>query len=399
MRSRRAFVALLVLLVCPAGGPPAARSPSVVDLLDRYAAGRFDAVVQDLSQLTEFDGILKQIRRDGPAWIARGGPAERERRELTAATFALEAARVGSWHEWKWIQRQPQMCSGQDCPPPPNLLYWQAPPLLIEWGCDLFAADATPRPVERWWQLAALAVTQRSEDVHFLIGDPYIGQGFHTPEIINIRDEIKHLDHTMERFPKEMRFVLAQGVARDQYFPEDAVQAYSALENDPDVGAEALVRLGAMHMPGRRSNYASPGGPAARGVNVAHALRSFERAERMTRDPYVIYLARYFRARTLDHPARAREAEAAYRGASAAIPHAQSATIGLASLLFRDGRRTEAERLVAGMLAAAPRPFDPWRAYVHADDRFWPYLIAKLRAEIAPRITQAAAGRSTGDNP
>jgi hypothetical protein len=34
------------------------------------------------------------------------------------------------------------------------------------------------------------------------------------------------------------------------------------------------------------------------------------------------------------------------------------------------------------MLAAEPRPVDPWRAYVHADDRFWPYLVGRLRAEI-----------------
>jgi hypothetical protein len=34
------------------------------------------------------------------------------------------------------------------------------------------------------------------------------------------------------------------------------------------------------------------------------------------------------------------------------------------------------------MLAANPRPVDPWRTYIHADDRFWPQLIARLRQEI-----------------
>jgi len=29
-----------------------------------------------------------------------------------------------------------------------------------------------------------------------------------------------------------------------------------------------------------------------------------------------------------------------------------------------------------------PRAADPWRGYAHADDRFWPLLIARLRAEI-----------------
>jgi hypothetical protein len=34
------------------------------------------------------------------------------------------------------------------------------------------------------------------------------------------------------------------------------------------------------------------------------------------------------------------------------------------------------------MLAAKPWVVDPWRAYVHADDRFWPVLVGRLRAEI-----------------
>ena len=78
-----------------------------------------------------------------------------------------------------------------------------------------------------------------------------------------------------------------------------------------------------------------------------------------------------------------KDAEAAYRGAVAAVPHAQSATVALAALLARDGRRAEAQQLVGDMLAANPPPPDPWRGFVHADDRFWPQLIARLRAEIA----------------
>ena len=86
--------------------------------------------------------------------------------------------------------------------------------------------------------------------------------------------------------------------------------------------------------------------------------------------------------RARERQRRLGDAEAAYRGAVAAVPHAQSATIALASLLFRDGRRSEAEKLTADMLAVEPRPVDPWRTYIHADDRFWPQLIARLRQEI-----------------
>lgn len=112
------------------------------------------------------------------------------------------------------------------------------------------------------------------------------------------------------------------------------------------------------------------------------ALTNLSRPEALTRDPYVVFLARYFTGRIFEQQRKLSDAEAAYRGAVAAVPHAQSATVALASLLFRDGRRAEAEKLIADMLAADPRPADPWRTYVHADDRFWPQLIARLRQEI-----------------
>lgn len=142
---------------------------------------------------------------------------------------------------------------------------------------------------------------------------------------------------------------------------------YRALAGDPDVGGEATMRFGAMQM--RRNQ-------------LDDALESFERAEELTRDPYVIFLGRYFTGQILERRNELEDAEDAYRGAAAAVPNAQSATVALAALAFRDGRRTEAQQLIRQMLAASPRPLDPWRAYVHADDRFWPQLIGRLRAEI-----------------
>ncbi|HSC29158.1 MAG TPA: hypothetical protein VLD67_17915 [Vicinamibacterales bacterium] len=369
---RRVLVLSFVLATCLAGGPTAGGPASVVELLDRYLAGRFDAVVEELSGEVDYGDLLKQLRRDGPGWIAAGGSEDRARRELAAATFALEAARAGEWREWKLTQMQSQVCvvdSGTDpwCYQPLNVLYWKAPPLLIEWACDLLRRQETPTAIERWWQLAALAVAQRSEDPQFLVGDTKIGLGVLAGEIGNTQDEIKHLDHVIPRFPKEMRFVLAQGIARDRDWTDDAVQVYRALENHPDVGGEAMMRLGAMQLRQRQ---------------VSDAVKSLERAETLTRDPYVVFLARYFKGRAFERQRHAREAEGAYRGAAAAVPHAQSATMALASLVFQDGRRTEAHALIRGMLAASPPPADPWRAYVHADDRFWPQLVGRLRAEI-----------------
>jgi tetratricopeptide (TPR) repeat protein len=356
MRARRILILSLLLGTCLVDGRTGARALKVVDLLDRYAAGQFDAVVQILSTQTEFDPILEQLERDGPAWIAAADPYERARRELTAATFALEAARAGQWREWKIIQRQ-QGFQGLEVL---NVLYWKAPPLLIEWGCKLLRQDATPRPIERWWQLAALAVAQRSEDPQFLVGDTNIGEGVAAGEIGNIQDEIKHLDHVRKRFPNEMRFLLAEGIARDRDWVDDATTAYMALEHEPDVGGEAMMRFGAMQLRLRR---------------VDQALKHLERADRLTRDPYVVYLARYFTGQALEQQNELEDAEDAYRGAAAAIPHAQSATLALAALAFKAGRHSEAHRLAGGMLNVNPAPVDPWPAYMHADDRFWPQLV------------------------
>jgi hypothetical protein len=373
---RRLLVLALVLAACLGAPRTSARGASVVEWLDAYRAGQFDRVVADLERETNFKPILDQLKRDGPGWIAAAGPAEVQRRELVATTFALEAARIGMRYEWKRIQMQERFSApgGPDIQPL-NVLYWNSPPLLIEWGCELFRKDATPRPIERWWQLAALAVAQRAEDTQFLVGDPKIGAaktdrdaGVVAGEIGNIADEIKHLEHVWKRFPEEKRFVLGQGIARDREWHEDAVQAYRALENDPIVGGEALMRLGAMYMRLRK---------------IPEALKALDKAQSVTRDPYVVFLASYFSGQIYERQPNLDLAEKYYRTAAAAVPNAQSATLALASILARDERRAEAQRLVREMLEAEPAPVDPWRRFVQADDRFWPLLIRKLRIEIA----------------
>ena len=371
MATLRRLALLLVVSACLVGGGSSARTYSVVNLLDLYAGGQFEAVADELARTTDFEELLKSLKRDAPAWLDAAGPAGRPRRELTAATFALEAARVDSWHEWKWVIRQPMMSGANPLAggyQPLSVVYWKPPPLLIEWACALLSAPETPRPFERWWQLAALSVAQRSEDPAFLVGDPAIGRGAGTDEIGNLQDEIKHLDHVQKRFPDEPRFMLGQGIARDRMWKDDATKVYLSLIGDPDVGGEAAMRLGAMRM---------------RGAGAESAVANFDRALTLTRDRYVVYLAHYFKGQIYEAQDQPQKAQAEFRRAVAAWPHGQAATMALAMNLFDHGRRAEAYGLAGAMLAAPGPPTDPWRAYVHADDRFWPFLIEKLRAEIA----------------
>ena len=373
---RRTLALACAAAVCLTSMSSRAHGLSVVEMLDSYKAGKFAAVIAELEGDIDFKELLKQLQDQGPAWIDAGGPDERERRELVAATFALEAARADEWREWKFIWKQKQICASDagpladskgGCINPLGVLEWKAPPLLIEWACRRLRKDETPRPIERWWQLAALAVAQRSEDGQFLVGDTSIGLGVGSGEILNAQLEIKHLEHVRKRFPEEMRFVLAEGIARDRFWQDDAMQAYGALYNDPVVGGEAMMRMGVMLVRmGRRED----------------ALKHFDRAESLTRDRYVIYLVKYFRGRIAESQRRNDDALEAYRAAVAAWPRAQSATLALASLLFQNGRRAEAQGLAASILEANEQPIDPWREYVHADNRFWPQLIGRLRAEI-----------------
>lgn len=332
--------------------------PTVLSMLDAYAAGRFDQVGADLKRTENFGPVLDQLRRDAPAWINSGGAAQADRRELIAATFALEAARAAIGRPWKLWLRVPTA-------PGVNLigytLYWEAPPLILEWACERFRSRPTPHSAERWWQLAAISVGHRSEDFQFLVASPFNSM------IWNKQDEIEHLAHVEKRMPDEMRIQLAKAIAIEWRWPGDAIPAFLAIAEHPDVGGEARVRLGvAQSRTGRH----------------ADAVNTLRRAEQETREPHLVYLARLFRGRSLEALKRTRDAEAAYRSAVLTIPGAQAAANALAGLLAADGRRLDAQQVMGATLGTSPMPDDPWRVYMHGDDRFWPYLIDRLRKEI-----------------
>jgi tetratricopeptide (TPR) repeat protein len=252
------------------------------------------------------------------------------------------------------------------------VVYWKPAPLLLEWGCALIREAPPPRPIEHVWQLAALGVAQRSEDAQFLIGNTSLAEANpaparrHPEEVQNTKDEIGHLAHAMSRFPDELRFLLAQAIARERYTPSEAITLYAELGDLPGIGGEARVRLGAMHL--RRGR-------------TSEALGHFERAERLTRDPWVLQLLWTFRGQALIKTGKDEEAIEAYRTARAIQPSAQTASLLLAEALFKAGQRAESQSVAASILDSASVA-DPYLELVHGDDRFWPRLVTKLRAEL-----------------
>jgi tetratricopeptide (TPR) repeat protein len=340
---------------------PAVRSAApdrAVALLDRYARGDFAGAVAAMASVTDFGPIYEDLVAQAPKWMNEGGPADLERRRLAAATFALEAARIGAGHDWKLVQMFMRL----------ENIHWKPPAALLEWGCALMRRAPAATPIEHTWQMAALAVAGRAQDYEFLIGSPWEARA-------NKHDEVLHLEHAIVRFPRDRRLLLAQGIAAEwRLYPNprnagltEARAIFANLKDDADVGAEANVRLGIIE---------------TRAGNPTAAAPFFTAAIRMSRDPFVTFLAHYFEGQALERLRRPDDAEASYRAALVVVPRAQSASFSLAALVAARGARAEAAGLVAGSISVAPRPVDPWRVYGDADDRFWPARIAELREKI-----------------
>src|SRR5690348_11746147 len=101
MRSLRAAAVVVCALWLATPARLTGETPKTTDLLDQYLRGQFEAVVATLATFSRFKDFAEDLERDAPTWIEAGGPALRAKRELAAATVALEASRLGQWREWK----------------------------------------------------------------------------------------------------------------------------------------------------------------------------------------------------------------------------------------------------------------------------------------------------------
>jgi hypothetical protein len=303
-----------------------------IALLDRYERGERDAVVDELTVARDVAGITKDLEKLGPAWTRERGPNQVHRRQIVAATFALETAVPHFWPE-------------------------EVDP-LIEWGCQLLRQGGPPDATERLWERASVAIFGRARDDGRLVtrAGPGAALGSRLPPA---RRPVDHIAHALLRFPDEPRFRLAQAmrfaVSADTEPPRDAewvatdklsknseaailrgratqaIQMFQPLVDVPTLRAEAELRIGylwlVLHEPGI-------------------ALGHFDRA-RDPEDAFVAYLAWFLGGRASDALSRRDEADAMYRSALQVIPHAQSAADALAANPFSRAsptRRTPSPR-------------------------------------------------------
>ena len=362
----------------------------LVDLIQLYDRGEYARVAARLETLSDLRPFADDLSGAGENWVRAGPPAERPRRRLVVASLALETAAIHA--EQHWYALKP----------------------AVEWACPLLGSSGPPSRGEHRWHSAAIAVIQGAGDVDFLIGGV---NNLRTPlksELARIHaGTFDHLRHARKRFPADPRWQLAEALALEaEAWPliwrvapdnlneleaaskrvqhardarlkasrEDevafhtlrtiqlldrSVDRWRKLQGNPQIGAEVDLRLGYAQMRlGRRSQ----------------ALASFRRVEAST-DPDLRYLARLFAGWTQEEAGSGESAIAAYRGALAILPMAQSAALPLAARLHLSGQREESARLIE-QLAVAPAARDPWRLFGRGDYRLWPDFVAELRASL-----------------
>jgi hypothetical protein len=374
------------------------------ELVERYDRGDVDRVAALLGERHDAVGdFADDLRKMAAGWLEGQTPAVAAHRRLVVATVALEAA--------------------HNMPPHPNTkrmteTQWGARVQLLEWACDLLrTSGASPGAAERAWALASLALFEQGSGYPYYAYDDLWSSGS------------KHVEHLKTWLPNDSRWALADAIFAEQAaglvgypldelpndpstpprydvhvretpesvdlvlndlvpnrpkappFPTDrknfrvplraAVRAYGALRSDKVVGAEADLHLGAIEV--------ALDQPTA-------AYTHLTEAESRLTDPVLLYAAHFFRASALTRLGQVQAAQIAFRQALDVMPHAESATVGLAWLLSLNQHHHEASEVAAASLAASAADktsLDPIAGYPLGDAHLWGGDIAALRRAIA----------------
>ena len=186
-------VLTLALIGSSLHGPTAAQIKRLdpTALLDAYAQGRHDETLTPVRLATRDQAreFRQHLVLSGTQWVD-AAPADRSRRALVAAAFALEAERIraerGEWTD----PGDDEVCAGR---------------CVIEWACTLLQSRGAPDEGERVWMLASIALAGGVRDWTFLqspLSRP-------TQKTV----ERGHVHHAIARMPDEPRFRLARAVA------------------------------------------------------------------------------------------------------------------------------------------------------------------------------------------
>jgi tetratricopeptide (TPR) repeat protein len=305
--------------------------------LGDYAAGRHADVATKLRSIGDLKALEADLDRTAPKWLGAGvGTPELRRRALAA--FALETA-------YAQLERG------------------SAATKILEWGCRQIRRHPKPDEFDRLWHLAAFALLAGAIDPDGLEAH-VVHAKFQFPNEPWLAFE-RAVATELRTFPRLVAETRAQPAAVTRNL-EEAARRYTEAARQDATRAEAMIRRGRVQ--------------AALGRHD-EALASLDQAAQ-TDDPALEYLRHLFRAQALERLDRIDDAKQAYESALAIRPQAQSASMGLAALLFRRGDRDLADKRVEALLNRPTRTDDPFWLYWPADYRHADARVAAMRANV-----------------
>jgi VWFA-related protein len=313
--------------------PPVALSTvgDLVDLFERTDDRSFQASVRLAPGLRQ----LLRDYRDGPAVL----PAHPRLEAILALQLAAAGTFAGS-------------ADSRD----------EATALLTRQH-DFVRDPIEPTSFECAWYRAANAVLQASYQAKLAIGAA---------------------DRAIARCPASAALALARAVSVDQLWSLANARSSAAVDTTEQLGVDEVMSAY------DRVIQDDPSGAVEARVRASYAAyraRQFDRALTLlaglppsSGDRSLDYYHHLIRAHVLRRVTRPADAARAYQAALAAWPDAQSARVGLMTLLVEHGPRAAAEALSEAIQAAPADQVDPWWVYWQGDYRGFSAQIQELRA-------------------
>jgi len=363
-------VAVVASLAAPthvAPAPGQGSDPPIADALDLYAAGDYDAAIRLLKAGHTRAGAFVQ---QSDEWIAASLPAERTRRQIIAAAFAIDLV---------WTTTQDPSIAGSrrldadkagvhTDPLLSPLVFWSAIGAVVPWAMGQMPNTRSSPPIDAAWWPAAMGLLQHG-GYWTKVGQALARAKARAPGPRWRLIEAVARAYVLAPPPRpegrrdDVLFEEPAGSAALKHASE-TIAIFDALLDDPVVAAEAELRAGYVEM--RRRHW-------------AEAVRRFDRARTGTTDKFLVATACYFEGWVHEHEHRVAEAVAAYRRAHAIAPDMRTVSTLLAAQLYLTDDRAEAYPLLESALNADPPPVDLLLVLERGDARLVPGYLAALR--------------------
>lgn len=378
-------------------GVPRAQGNDIESSFIAYAAGQHGAAIEQLrsARLT-----VEAFTAAGTHWIVSAAD-ERERtvRQQAAAAFALELVWTATRTPDDAINHR---LDGEDPTGFQNsakfawqktsLRSWKAVFPIIGWACTLVPHAGSVEPWERDWWHASVAILEDAQAWRALGGgekDPRAEAVF-APAARELVEG--HLAHARARVGDVAWIRMADALSRtsavllhdqhdDPWITADhvlrdererhvdavgrAVKAIKPLLEDPELAAEANVRLGRLEL--RLHHWAT-------------ALQYFDRARAATRDSWLLGVTDYLAGWAHEQSGHLSDAVLAYRRAREHAPQSRNLIVRLSALLYEQGDRVEAYALLDAGLNVLPPPMDLLSQLERGDGHDVPAYLSAMRS-------------------